>query len=61
MGESSYKYLQKCPNSPHSGPVGWQLAPNIFPLAKTFAKGKMFLSEIQIQYDSFYRKERILE
>ena len=34
---------QKCPYSPHSGPVGCLPAPNIFPLAKeTFAKEKMF-------------------
>ena len=29
-------------NSPHSGIVGCQPAPIIFPLANEFAKGKMF-------------------
>ena len=33
---------QKCPYSPHLGPVGCLPAPNIFHLANEFAKGKMF-------------------
>ena len=52
---------QKCPYSPHLGPVGCLPAPNIFPLAKeTFAKGKMFWNQYVNLKSAAHFKTKIL-
>ena len=41
---------QSCPYFPHLGPVGGMPAPNIFPPANEFAKGKMFWKRFRPNY-----------